>query len=199
MFPTAPVSTAAFEAQAPEPLPAREGDADLLPPRYRLTVAAAPVLTVGILQGFAGGVSGEVELRIGRFTVGAGVLALPGQSFSYSGGQVNLDLTAGMIRACAILAGDEPLRFVLCLDPMAGSMRGSGRVRDQPELQLALGLGGHQRPLPAEIWGRLSWGARSELVIPLLKDSLMVNNLGTAFTAAPVGGAWNVELRVSIW
>ncbi len=202
VFPAAPLAPASFQSLPPEPLglPAHEGDADPLPSRYRLSVAAAPALTVGLLQGFAGGVTGEVELRIGRFTVAAGVLALPGQSFSYSGGQVNLDLTAGMIRACAILAGDEPLRFVLCLDPMAGTMRGGGQgfSVDQsatlPWVSVATSALFQQK-----IWGRLSWGARSELVVPLLKDSLMVNNVGTAFTAAPVGGVWDVELRVSIW
>jgi hypothetical protein len=199
---TSPRARVSHPAPTPEPpeVPLHDTDAEPPPPRVRISLAAAPVLTVGILQGFAGGITSEVEARIGRFIVAGGVLALPGQSFAFQGGQVSLDMTAGILRGCGIVAGDEPLRFVLCLDPMAGTVRGNGtgfssnRSATLPWASLATSALFQQR-----IWGRLSWGARSELVIPLVKTSFLSDNGATAFAAAPVGGAWNIELRVSIW
>jgi hypothetical protein len=165
------------------------------------------VITVGLLQGFAGGVTSEVEVRIRRFTLAMGVLALPGETVDYmgTGRQVKLELTAGLLRACGIVAGDEPMRFVLCAEPMGGSMRGIGSgfgpdlVSTKPWAAMASSALFQQR-----IWGPLSWGARAGLVIPLTKISFLVDNtnggtMGTAFTASPVGGAWDAELRVSIW
>jgi hypothetical protein len=192
--------TSSSPSPAPEPADPALHEPDAEPPRVRISLAAAPVVTVGLLQGFAGGVTGEVELRFGRFTVAGGVLALPGQSYGYQGGQVSLDMTVGVLRGCGIVAGDEPLRFVLCLEPMAGAVRGNGTgfVTDK-STTLPWGALATSALFQQKIWGRLSWGARSELIIPLVKTSFVLDNVGTAFAAAPVGGAWNIELRVSIW
>jgi hypothetical protein len=183
----------------PDP-PERGAEGEVPPPQVRVSLAASPVLTVGLLQGFAGGVISEAEIRIQRFTLSAGVLVLPSQSYAYSGGQVSLNMTTGFLRACGIVAGDDPLRFVVCLDPMAGSVHGTGtgfgadRTSILPWASLGTSAFFQQK-----IWGRLYWGARTELIVPLVKTSFVVDNVGTAFSAAPVGGAWNIELRVSIW
>jgi hypothetical protein len=182
------------------PLPPPVEDRPVVPRLVRVTLAASPVLTVGLLQGFAGGVSTELEVRVGRFTVSGGVLALPGESIILPGGQVKLELTAGLVRACGIVAGDEPMRLVLCAEPMGGSMHGEGqgypasRPSNLPWAAVATSALFQQR-----IWGPVAWGARAGLAIPLTKNSFAVENGPTVFTAAPVGGVWNAELRVSIW
>lgn len=181
----------------PQPAPEDPG-----PPsrKVRVSLSAAPVITVGLLQGFAGGVASDVELRIGRFTVGAGVMVLPGVTYAWSSGQVKLDMTTGMIRACGIVAGDDPMRFVLCVEPMAGALHGSGQgFPVDRTTTLPWGAVSASALFQQKIYGALSWGARASLVVPLVKASFSVDNVGTAFSAAPIGGAWNAELRVSIW
>jgi hypothetical protein len=171
------------------------------PRRPRVTLAAAPVLTVGLLQAWAGGISSDVEIRFGRFSVAAGALVLPGQSFPYATGQISLDLTAGLLRGCASVTGDDdPIRFAACLEGFGGSVRGSGQgfTVDATSTRPWAGVG-TSAVFQQKIWGPLSWGARAGLVIPLLKAAFEVQNGGMAFTAAPVGGAWDAELRVSIW
>jgi len=172
--------------------------------RARINLSAAPVLTVGLLQGWAGGATSEVEVRLGRFSVAAGILALPGDSYTWQMGQVGqvgLSLMAGVLRGCAsVTSEDNPIRLAACIEPYAGTLRGSGQGFPANFTSTlpwaAVGMSGQ---FEQQIWGPLSWGARAGLVIPLLRDSFMVNNVGTAFTAAPIGGAWDAQLRVSIW
>jgi hypothetical protein len=52
----------------------------------------------------------------------------------------------------------------------------------------------HQR-----IWGPIAYGIRAEVLIPFVRQSFFVDNVGVAFNPAPVGGALDAELRVSIW
>jgi hypothetical protein len=169
--------------------------------RFHVSLAVAPVITVGLLQGFAGGVMGEADFRFGRFYVGGGVLALPGQSFAFAPGQVHLDLSAGFVRGCgAILADGDALRLALCAAPYAGVVRGvgSGFVTNR-SASLGWAAAGASLLFDQRIWGPIGWGARAELVIPLLKTSFLIENAGEAFTPAPVGGAFDVELRLTIW
>jgi len=199
-----PVPVLAPVVRAPEPEPAElpppadERDSAVRP--IRVSLAASPVLTVGLLESFAGGFTSEVEVRVGRFSIAAGVMVLPGQSFTYLPGQVKLDLTAGLLHGCARVVGDDPLHLALCAGALGGALRGTGEgygVDETTTLPWAAAETSavfHQR-----IWGPLSWGARAALLIPLLKTSFMVQNGGTAFNAPPIGGAWSAELRVSIW
>jgi hypothetical protein len=166
----------------------------------RISLAASPLLTVGVLQSFAGGFTTEVEIRVGRFSFAGGVVVLPGQSFTYLPGQVKLDLTAGLIRGCGRVVGDEPLHLALCVDAFGGAMRGAGQgFGNDDTTTLPWAAGGTSAIFHQRIWGPLSWGARAGLLIPFVKTSFSVQNGGTAFNAPPIGGAWNAELRVSIW
>ncbi len=172
-----------------------------LPHSSRVTLVAGPAATVGVLQSWAFGLTSEVEVRFGRFSVAAGALVLPGQTFNWEMGQLQLDLTAGLVRACTALTSEEnPIRFAACLEPFGGTLRGSGRgfptdwTSSLPWVAL-----GTSALFEQHLWGPVSWGARAGLVIPLLKASFVVDNAGTAFTPAPVGGEWDAQLRVSIW
>jgi hypothetical protein len=191
---------------APPPVDDRPSDVR----RFRVALALSPVVTVGVLQPFAGGVDSELELRFGRFSVAAGVFALPGQSIDYAPGQVKVSLVTGLLRACvapvsiggSTLAGgeDESIRFALCVDGLAGAIRGVGQGYPiDRTTTLPWASAGPSALFAQRIWGPLSWGARAALLIPLLKQSFFVDNLGTAFAPASVGGALDIGLRVSIW
>ncbi len=213
--PTLPVS-APPPPVAPQPLPestiapfeaprVEVGAEDQVPEparRTRVTLSAAPVLTVGLLQAWAGGVTSEVEVRLGRFSASAGILALPGESYATLMGQVSLNLTAGVVRGCGSLTSVEnPIRLAACVETYAGTMRGSGQYFPANfTSSLPWAAVGTSALFEQPIWGPLSWGARAGLVIPLLRASFMVDHAGEpAFAAAPVGGAWDAQLRVSIW
>jgi hypothetical protein len=169
--------------------------------RFHVSLMAAPVVTLGFLQSWAGGVTSEVEFRINRFSVSGGVLVLPGQSFAppMGGGQVNLELIAGMVRGCATAADKESLRLGVCIETYAGEMEGSGvGFATNQSSVLPWVAAGTSVLFEQRIWGPLSWGARAGLVFPLLKASFSADNM-TAFSPAPVAGTWDAELRVSIW
>jgi hypothetical protein len=201
-----PAPTSAPPPPDAPPLPAQpveDGFSDVT--RVRVTLSTAPVITVGLLHSPAFGITSEVEVRFGRFSVAGGFLALPSQTFTlapmFAPGQVSLDLTAGLLRGCAMVAGDgAAMRLSFCLEPSGGIMRGVGHgfstdlTSTLPWVALGTSAIFQQR-----IWGPLSWGGRAGLLIPLLKTSFMVDNVGTAFAPPPVGGAWDTELRVSIW
>ncbi len=169
------------------------------PIRPRVVVSAGPVITVGLLQSWAGAVTSEVEVRLGRFSVSGGVLVLPGQTLSVDAGQVTLDLTLGLLRGCAAVAEKATLRLALCVSPYVGAIRGeskgfaSDRTGTYPWV-----AAGTSAVFEQKIWGPLSWGARAGLVIPLDKWQFTVDNK-VAYNPAPAGGAWDAELRVSIW
>lgn len=169
--------------------------------RFHVSIAASPVVTDGILRPFAAGITSELEIAFGRFSVSGGVLALLGQTVPYAPGQVTLSTNAGFVRGCGRIVGDgESLRLALCVEPLAGVIQGAGQgYRVDRTTSLPWAAAGSSAVFQQRIFGALSWGARAWLVIPLLKQSFLVDNLGTAFTPAPAGGALDVGLRVSIW
>jgi hypothetical protein len=196
--PAAPPALPPPEAAPP---PGDRDDRPTVGRRFHVSLAVGPVVTVGLLHGVAGGVTGEAELRFGRFSVGGGALALPGQTFDYAPGQVHLDLAAGFVRGCgAVVSNGDALRLALCAAPYAGVFRGVGsgypnpRSASQPWAAVGASLLFDQR-----IWGPIGWGARAEMVIPLQKPSFLVQDVGEAFSPPAVGGALDAELRLTIW
>ena len=200
-----PVTRALPSPRPSRPLDERPSDVR----RFRVSVSVSPVLTDGVLRPFAGGVTADLDFRFGRFSVAGGVLALPGQTIDYSPGKVTLSLTSGVLRGCVApvtLGGsvftheDESIRFALCVDALAGAIsgRGVGYASDRSST-LPWAAAGASAVFTQRLTGPLSWGARAWLVIPLLRQSFLVDNLGAAFSPSPVGGALDVGLRVSIW
>src|SRR5262249_17487200 len=149
--------------------------------RFRVAIAVSPVLTDGVLRPFAGGVSTEVEFRFGRFAVAAGAFVLPGQTITYPPGQVSVSLTTGIFRGCVapvsmggwqMIGEDESIRFSLCLDTLAGALRGVGQgYKPDRTSSLPWAAAGASALFTQRIWGPLSWGSRAWLVIPLVKQS----------------------------
>jgi hypothetical protein len=191
-------------ARAPPPTDFRPSDVR----RFRVALAASPVVTIGILRPFAGGVAADVEIRFGRFSIAAGSLALPGQTIDFAPGTVTLSLTAAALRGCvapvsvaaAAFGEEETLRFALCVDALAGAIRGVGQgYAPDRTSTLPWAAGGASALFTQRIYGPLAWTARVSLVIPFLRQSFFVDNVGTAFQPASVGGALDGGLKVSIW
>ncbi|MFT3773665.1 MAG: hypothetical protein QM820_50465 [Minicystis sp.] len=212
--PAPPAPPPAVTAPPPQPLrpppPSIEDERPSDVRRFRVAIAASPVITAGVLRPFAGGVTSEAEVRFGRFSVAGGAFALIGQTIDYPPGQVTVSLTAGLLRGCVApvsiggsSAGggeDEAIRFALCFDMLAGAIRGVGQgFKTDRTTTLPWAAVGPSALFAQRIWGPLSWGARAMLVIPVLKQSFFVDNLGTAFAPSSLGGALDVGLRVSIW
>jgi hypothetical protein len=151
LTPPAPTFAASPLPDASSPPPAAVEDRNPEAIHVRVSLAAAPIITVGLLQSPAFGITSELEMRFGRFSLAGGFLVLPSQAFAFAPGQVALDLTAGLLRGCATVVGDgAAMRLSFCLEPFGGSMRGSGRgFHHHP----ALGSGGHERDLPAANMG----------------------------------------------
>jgi hypothetical protein len=198
---SAPVPSPPASASTPTSAPAPVDDRIPEVHRFHVSLAVSPVITDGVLRPGAAGVTSELEVRFGRFSVSGGVLALPGQTITFAPGEVTLSLTSGFLRGCGALVGDgDSLRLSLCVEPSAGAIRGVGQgYRIDRTLSVPWAAAGASAAFQQRIVGPLSWGARAGLVIPLLKQSFVVDNVGTAFTPAPAGGALDVGLRVSIW
>jgi hypothetical protein len=203
--PAPPVSAAPPPSPVPERAPPPDEYAE--PPveehapalRPHFVLMAAPVITVGLLQSWAGGVTSELDVRLARFSISAGFLALPAQTLALPAGQVNLELTVGMLRACGAVADRESLRLSLCTAPYVGSLHGVTRgLPVDRGSSVPWVAAGTSAVFEQRIWGPLFWGARAELVIPFLKGAFMVDKM-TAFSPAPTAGVWDAELRVSIW
>jgi hypothetical protein len=218
--PLGPPPVLSAPAEPPAPTPNEVPPAEEPPPRrpvhrhfgvghpFHISASVGPALTWGVLNGPAGGVTGEMELRIGELAVSAGVLDLPGAGYAPQGvpGTVSLTLTAGFLRGCARLAGDgETLRLALCADPMVGFMRAEGDASGRsasaglPWVAVGAGLLFHQH-----LSGPLSWGARADFVVPVpparFNEQFSNQNSGAlVFPPSPVGGGGSLELRVSIW
>lgn len=201
------IATTPAPITTPPPLPIDERPSDVR--RFRVAIAASPMVTTGLLRPFAGGLAADLEFRFGRFSIAGGVIALPGQTIDFPPGTVDLSLTSGTLRGCVApvsIGGsptpgeDESLRFALCVDAMAGAIHGAGQgYRPDRASTLPWAAAGASALFAQRIVGPLSWSARVSLVIPLLRQSFFVDDVGTAFQPASVGGALDAGLRVSIW
>ena len=177
----APAPPAPPLLREPVPLP----DTTPVPPepearRFHVSLMAAPVVTLGFLQTWAGGFTSEIDFRIHRFSVAGGILVLPGVN--------DLNLISGLVRGCGAAADKESLRLAVCLETYAGAIQGTN-IAPIPWVATGTGVLFEQR-----IWGPMSWGARAGLEFPLVRG-----DNGGVFSPPPVAGAWDAELRVSIW
>lgn len=168
---------------------------------FRGVLGAGPALTAGLLRPGAAGITADFELRFGRFSLGAGMLALPSQTVVFSPGQTTLSLTLAFLRGCVGLAGNgDAVRLALCVEPFGGALHAAGSGynpnRSVTEPWIAAGV---STLFQQRIAGPLAWGLRAQFLVPLHNVSLHVDNHPALFSPAPVGGTVNAEVRLSIW
>lgn len=205
-----PVTPPAPPAPAPPRVPASFPEVR----SFHVSLALSGAITEGLVGSLAASISGELELRVGRFSIAGGVLALPGQTIPFASarfplGEVDVSLVTGFLRACGTIYGNgDAERLALCAAPVIGSIRGEGHnyvpERSTADLWVAAAASAlYQR----RIAGPFSLGSRATLFVPFTRQVFTVENLGrldrtpstAAFTSAPVGVALDLELRVSIW
>ncbi len=133
-------------------------------------------------------------------------MGFPGQTIPFTSptfprGSVDVSLGAGFLRACGAPYGDGDFqRLALCIEPLGGAIHGAGhgfrpdRSSTRPWFAAAASAVYQRR-----ILGPLTWGLRAQIAAPLLRQSFTVETAGIAFTPAPIGGALDIEVRVSIW
>lgn len=194
--PSRPPEPPSAVTDTPEPLPVE----DLGRVTSHGVLMVAPVITLGLLQSWSMAILSELDVRFGRFSIAGGVLILPGQPVAGAPGSGSLDLTAGLLRACATAVEREALRLALCLMSFAGSVRlhsmglpaGGSSTTTVPWAAAGTGALFEQR-----IWGPFSWGVRADLVIPFVKSAFTMTSFD--YNPAPAAGMWDVEFRVAIW
>ena len=212
--PAPPAPSPKVPAPPPPPAPT--------PPSTGLSLGISVLPTVGTLAhpvSLAG--SATLALSFRRFfSLETGAIAFPTQTvpFPYaikrplgdttpvSAQSVDISLTAGLLRGCATapLWASGP-RLGGCLGLLAGALVAQGRgfvtnARSTDPWVAAEGAALLEQRL---IW-RLSLVSRAALLLPLVRRSLAVNDVNdttksVAFAPSPVGGAFDLGLRVSIW
>jgi hypothetical protein len=155
------------------------------------------------------GVTGSADFRVTRYlTVGGGVIALIDDVRRFGSGTLEMNLVAARAPACfSFRSPDQSLGGSLCGYPAIGSMIATGRGFDrnqtasQPWFALGAGAGAD-----ASIIGPLGLATRLDLLVPLVRPSFIVQDLGsaapgksgTAYHAPPVGVGLGIGVRALI-
>jgi hypothetical protein len=209
-LPPDPAASEAADA-SPEPPP----DPPKPPPRLYAGLAVAS--SVGLLQAPLGlGIEGYVGVGAGRvFSFEGGFLALPARTSLYPGRVkgtdgtttplVEVSLAAGLLRACAgppAFAGGG--RLSGCFGPVLGAIHGAGLGFPSDKTVTVPWFAAEAGALYVQpLVGRLALAARGSLFVPLVRQSFTVTDVDqgnpVAFSPAPVGGALDAELRLTIW
>jgi hypothetical protein len=188
-----------------------------------LTAGLGLAAAAGALQYGGLASAGYLELRIGRWlSLAGGVMAFAAQTFplpfavpgaELGKPQVAVWLTVGLLRGCVMVPVFTPLaseerapatrdqtRAGGCLGLLAGAIH--GEASDLPKRSPATDpwvAGEASGIVEQRLFWRFSLVTRAALLIPLVRRAFVVEQVGTAFTPAPLGVALNTELRLSIW
>lgn len=174
-------------------------------PRYHLSIALGGRFTEGVMLPAAPGISGEIELRIGRLvSVSAGAFGLVRQAITawqVPGASVDIRFGAGFARLCFTLFGNaDAERLAACAAPMVGAIyaEGSGfpvsRSGTAPWVAAGASVVYQRRVI-----GPLTVGTRVEMMVPLLRQDIQISPDVPVFSPSAAGVALDVEVRVKIW
>jgi hypothetical protein len=131
-----------------------------------------------------------------------GVFWAPTHRQQYGPGAVTVRLFGGLAAGCYRVAGAETaLAMALCLDVMAGSLRGEGLGYDDDDWQARpwVALGGGPA-LHGAIYGALGWRLRAAIAEPLWHDRFSVSGVPGAAYESDHPVAWaSAHLLAAIW
>jgi len=202
-------------------------DADLapatLPPappvfarRWGLSAGLNLMASTGVLQPLSLAIAGDLDLRIGRsFSVAAGFALFPSRSIARPfsaeapNTRVDISLTVGLLRACAVLLSTKQTRGGPCVGLFAGTITGEG-------VGYPLTVSVPPRPwfaatgdafIEQHLWGAFALVSRGSLLVPLRRETFAIERYTGAatptrediFTPSPIGAALDVGLSLSIW
>jgi hypothetical protein len=170
-------------------------------PRLRVAIGASAVLAVGPLPGVAGGILGTLALLHRRFRVELGTTFLPAKTARFdaqpdAGGE--LRLVAADLRACPRWQW-QSLGLDACAGLEAGVLHGRGFGIDEPATTrqpwLAAMLGPRLSYAPIR-W--LAIGLGAELLVPIVRPTFGVDNVGRLHRPLPAGflGTLGLEGRL---
>lgn len=200
----APALRASLSPPLPSPAPARSTS---------LLVTPGVAGTAGLVGPLTLGFTGDVELHLPpSLSLGAGMFWIPTRSIDFAKGRVDVYQVAGVLRGCMDVLGSpgspdspESARAALCAHAAAGALHGEGVGYFEPGSAtrpwFAFGVGA---VVEGPIWKRLGWSARASLMIPVVKESFSIENVGgqpevTAFEPSRMGVVVSVGPRVTIW
>jgi hypothetical protein len=196
------------EPKPPEPEPARPPPPR--GPRTRLSIHAGVGETAGLIGPLNVAFGGDVDLRIlPAFSLGAGALWIPTRTIDFAPGRVEVYLVTGFLRACVDVLGAggasdrarlaDSARLALCLLPAAGAIHGAGfdyvTTDSATKPWFGVGVGAL---VEGPIWKRLGWAARINVMIPVTRESFLVDGQA-AFKPSLVGVAASIGPKLSIW
>ncbi len=165
--------------------------------------------SAGVVGPSTFGVEGNADFRVTpRLTLGGGVFALIDDTRRFGPGALHMSLVAIRANACfTFRLADASIGGALCGFPALGSIIATGRGFDQDRTAsqpwFALGAGA---VADGPIIGPLGLVTRLDLVVPVLRPSFVVEDLGaappgasgTAFRTSPVGVSLGVGVRAQI-
>lgn len=167
----------------------------------RVDAHASLALTRGLLPETAGGASGSLRLRTRRpFSLAPGLLYVFDQERSFPPGTVAVSLLSGSLSGC-FLPLDRPQlpRLSVCLTPMAGALRGSGRGYEAPRSVtrpwVAVGAGAQ---IDGDLLGPLGWTLGGSVIAPLTREKLAIGGLGLVHDPPVIAFVGTLGLRVSL-
>lgn len=189
------------EGPPPEEEEAPRGITPSAPSPLRVDAHASLALTRGLLPETAGGVSGGLRLRTRRpFSVTPGLLYVFEQERSFPPGTVAVSLLSGSLSGC-FLPLDRPQlpRLSVCLTPMAGALRGSGRGYEAPRSVtrpwIAIGAGAQ---IDGDLLGPLGWTLGGSMIAPITREKLAITGLGLVHDPPVVAFVGTLGLRVVV-
>lgn len=138
-------------------------------------------------------VEGGAHVRLGELVMfGAGAGYVFEDRAAEATGSVDLDLVYAYGRACVRAHESPHNRLAVCVDPMFGSLRGSGddyatiSSRRLPWLAAAASA-----ELHSLLSASLLWSARVRVLVPLIRQGFSVvvgDERASAFSVPPIGG-----------
>jgi hypothetical protein len=179
------------------------------PPLPHMMLDIAALESVGVVGPGTIGLFGGVEVRVTRYlTLGAGALGILDDTERFGAGNLRVDLVAVRAPACfAVQAADRSVGAELCGYPALGTMIGSGEgfVENHTVTQPWFAMGASAIGT-GPIVGPLAFTGRVDLLVPIVRPSFVVEDLGgaptretgVAFETPPVGVAAGFGLRALI-
>lgn len=171
------------------------------PSPLRVDAHASLALTRGLLPETAGGVSGGLRLRTRRpFSLAPGLLYVFEQERGFAPGTVAVSLLSGSLAGC-FLPLDRPQlpRLSVCLTPMGGALRGSGRGYEAPRSVtrpwFAMGAGAQ---IDGDLIGPLGWTLGGSVIAPITREKLAIAGLGLVHDPPGIAFVGTLGLRVGL-
>ncbi len=194
--PAPPLAPALAPALAgPPPLPFAR------PSTPEIWFAAGSAATHGLPLGLGVALLGDLQVRIHRWTLGAGAYWAPERSVALSPGDVRVRAWGGDMQVCyTVTPRPSWIRASACALGVLSMLHGSGNGFDTTEAQdRPWAMGGAGADLEFRVASRVAFGVRAAALLTVHREAFSVDPLGTAFETDLFVARLGADLRVRIW